>query len=240
MDDQILLSAQNISFSQQGKSILESVNLSLRAKELITIVGPNGAGKSTLVKVLLGLLKPSAGKVKKKNGIKIAYTPQTFAPNPYIPIRVLDFLLLNQSIAQATLKKISQQTGVESLLNQSLHDLSGGELQKTLLTRALLQNPDVLILDEPAQNLDINGQMQFYQLIKSINEQYQCAILMVSHDLHWVMRDSNQVLCLYRHVCCVGKPSDVLQDTQFKALFGEQMAELTAIYQHHHNHSHEH
>ena len=235
----ILLQAKNISFKHHNKSILDDVSLSLKEKELITIVGPNGAGKSTLVKILLGLLKPSSGQVIKKQKIKIAYTPQTFTTNPYIPIKVLDFLQLNQNNNITQVKTVGKQTQINHLLEQSLHNVSGGELQKILLTRALLQQPNVLILDEPAQSLDIDGQMKFYQLIKNINQQYRCAILMVSHDLHWVMRDSNQVLCLYRHVCCLGKPSDVLQNTQFKAFFGKQMAELTAIYQHHHNHNHD-
>lgn len=234
----MLLEAQNIKLKYQNKVVLDSVNLSLKTQEIVTIVGPNGAGKSSLVKVLLGLVKPSSGKVVKQKNIKLAYTPQTFVPNPYIPIKVVDFLKLNQTFNADFLVEITQKTQTDNLLTQSLHNISGGERQKVLLARALLQKPDVLILDEPAQNLDIDGQMRLYQLIKDIKTQYNCAILMVSHDLHWVMRDSNQVLCLYKHVCCFGKPLDVLKNDQFQSLFGKQMAELTAIYQHHHNHNH--
>jgi len=124
--------------------------------------------------------------------------------------------------------------------NAPLKNLSGGELQKVLLTRALLNKPNVLILDEPAQNLDVDGQMQLYKLIQEIHQKQNCAVLMVSHDLHRVMKESTQVLCLYHHICCEGLPESILKDEQFNDLFADQIHELMATYEHHHNHQHEH
>ena len=236
---QTLISANNISLSHHGKSILDKVSFELKQGEFITLIGPNGAGKSSLIKVLLGLTKADSGNIERANNIKLGYTPQTFNPNPFIPISVIDFLNLNQKVNQSFLHETATLTGTESLLNSPLKSLSGGELQRVLLTRALLNKPNVLILDEPAQNLDVNGQMHLYKLIQNIHQQQGCAVLMVSHDLHRVMKESTQVLCLYHHICCIGQPESILKDSQFNDLFADQMDDLMATYEHHHNHCHD-
>ncbi len=235
-----LISAHNISLNHQGKKILDDVSFSLNPGEFITLIGPNGAGKSSLIKVLLGLIKQDSGKVKRSKSIRLGYTPQLFTPNPFIPISVVDFLTLNQKVEQSFIDSISETTGVTSLLSLPLKNLSGGELQKVLLTRALMNKPNVLVLDEPAQNLDVDGQMQLYKLIQKIHKTQNCAVLMVSHDLHRVMKESTQVLCLYHHICCQGHPETILKDEQFNDLFADQMTELMATYKHHHEHHHVH
>lgn len=235
-----LITAQNITLTHQGKKILDDVSFTLQPGEFITLIGPNGAGKSSLIKVLLGLIKQDSGTIKRAKSMRLGYTPQLFTPNPFIPISVVDFLTLNQNVEKSFIKETAETTGVASLLNSPLKDLSGGELQKVLLTRALMNKPNVLILDEPAQNLDVDGQMQLYKLIQDIHQQQNCAILMVSHDLHRVMKESSQVLCLYHHICCKGHPEAILKDEQFNDLFADQMTELMATYEHHHNHHHEH
>jgi zinc transport system ATP-binding protein len=235
-----LITAQNISLNHQGKKILDDVSFSLNPGEFITLIGPNGAGKSSLIKVLLGLIKQDSGKIKRSKSIRLGYTPQLFTPNPFIPISVVDFLTLNQKVEKSFIGATAETTGVTSLLNLQLKDLSGGELQKVLLTRALMNKPNVLILDEPAQNLDVDGQMQLYKLIQEIHQTQNCAVLMVSHDLHRVMKESTQVLCLYHHICCKGHPEAILKDEQFNDLFADQMTELMATYEHHHNHNHKH
>ncbi len=236
---QTLISAHNISLNHHGKSVLDNVSFELKQGEFITLIGPNGAGKSSLIKVLLGLIKADSGEIKRSDNIKLGYTPQTFSPNPFIPISVIAFLNLNQKISQDFLHETALLTGIEGLLDLPLKSLSGGELQRVLLTRALLKKPNILILDEPAQNLDVNGQMHLYKLIQDIHQQQGCAVLMVSHDLHRVMKESTQVLCLYRHICCMGQPETIIKDSQFNDLFADQMDELMATYEHHHNHCHE-
>ena len=235
-----LITVQNISLNHQGKKILDDVSFTLNPGEFITLIGPNGAGKSSLIKVLLGLIKQDSGKVKRSKSIRLGYTPQLFTPNPFIPISVVDFLTLNLKVEKLFLQETAETTGVATLLNLALKDLSGGELQKVLLTRALMTKPNVLILDEPAQNLDVDGQMQLYKLIQDIHQSQNCAVLMVSHDLHRVMKESSQVLCLYHHICCKGHPEAILKDEQFNDLFADQMGELMATYEHHHNHHHNH
>jgi len=234
-----LIKANNISLTHNGKSVLDNVSFELNPGDFITLIGPNGAGKSSLIKVLLGLIKPNKGSVEKSQNIKLGYTPQSFIPNEFIPISVIDFINLNQKTNNNLIEETSKLVGIENLLNASLKDLSGGEMQRVLLARALIGRPNILILDEPAQNLDINGQMHLYKLIQDIHKQRGCAVLMVSHDLHRVMKDSTQVLCLYHHICCMGQPESILKDSQFNDLFADQMDDLMASYEHHHNHCHQ-
>ncbi len=235
---EILISANHISLSHHGKKVLDDVSFELKTGEFITLIGPNGAGKSSLIKIILGLITPDNGKIKKSKHIRLSYTPQKFIPNEFIPISVVDFLKLNQKIDAKFLKDTTKLTGIETLLHLALKNLSGGEIQRVLLTRALLAKPNVLILDEPTQNLDVSGQMHLYKLIQDIHKQQNCAVLMVSHDLHRVMKESTQVLCLYHHICCIGRPYTILKDAQFNDLFADQIDELIATYKHHHNHEH--
>ena len=235
-----LITLNNISLSHNGKNVLDDVSFKLHEGEFITLIGPNGAGKSSLIKVLLGVIKQDYGDITYTDNIRLGYTPQTFSANPFIPISVKDFLSLNQKLDSEFMLKTFELTGVKDLLKSPLKNLSGGELQKVLLTRALLNKPNVLILDEPAQNLDVDGQMQLYKLIQDIHQQQNCAVLMVSHDLHRVMKESTQVLCLYHHICCEGLPESILKDEKFNDLFADQINDLMATYEHHHNHHHEH
>ena len=235
-----LITLNNISLSHNGKNILDDVSFKLHPGEFITLIGPNGAGKSSLIKILLGVIKQDAGEIIHSGDVKLGYTPQSFTANPYIPISVIDFLTLNQKLDHDFTSQTCELTGIKDLLEMPLKNLSGGELQKVLLTRALLNKPNVLILDEPAQNLDVDGQMQLYKLIQDIHQKQNCAVLMVSHDLHRVMKESTQVLCLYHHICCEGLPESILKDAQFNDLFADQIHELMATYEHHHNHQHEH
>ena len=220
-----LITVNNLSLNHNGKNILDDVSFKLHPGEFITLIGPNGAGKSSLIKVLLGIIKQDSGEIIR---------------NDNIPISVLDFLTLNQKSDHKFTNETCKLTGIEELLKLPLKNLSGGELQKVLLTRALLNKPNILILDEPAQNLDVDGQMQLYKMIQDIHQKQNCAVLMVSHDLHRVMKESTQVLCLYHHICCEGLPESILKDEQFNDLFADQIHDLMATYEHHHNHHHEH
>ena len=235
-----LINVNNISLSHEGKNILDNVSFKLHPGEFITLIGPNGAGKSSLIKVLLGIIRQDSGEVIRNDHIKLGYTPQFFSANPYIPISVIDFLNLNQQLDNKFTEETYKLTGIEDLINLPLKNLSGGELQKVLLTRALLNKPNDLILEEPAQNLDVDAQIQLYKLIQDIHQKQNCAVLMVSHDLHRVMKESTQVLCLYHHICCEGLPESILKDDQFNDLFADQIHDLMATYEHHHNHQHEH
>ncbi len=233
-----LIQAKSLNVLRQGKHILQDVDVTINTNDFVTIIGPNGAGKSMLLKCLMGFYKPDSGKIVRQKNLKIGYVPQRLVPDHTIPMTVKRFLTIRNSANTVLLKQVAEETKIEHLLTKALSSLSGGELQRVLLARALLNNPDLLVLDEPAQNLDISGQIHFYKLLDRIFQERHLSILMVSHDLHMVMASTQQVICLFHHVCCSGEPQVVTKDPEFVSLFGDDMAHMMAVYQHSHNHQH--
>lgn len=237
-----LLSAENLGVKRANKWLIRDVDLSLKAGQITTVIGPNGAGKSTLVRSILGLLKPTSGKIKTIKGIRIGYMPQKLKLEDTLPLSVSRFLDLGRNKDYALTEELWQtlvkKCRVEKLLTQPMHQLSGGETQRVLLLRAVLRKPHLLVLDEPVQGVDVTGQVSLYELIGEIRNLLGCSILMVSHDLHLVMAATDQVICLNQHICCSGHPEDVSQDPAFTDLFGADGAANIALYNHHHNHHH--
>lgn len=234
-----LIKAEAVSVIRERRAILSNVTLKIAKQDFITIIGPNGAGKSMLLKCLMGFFEPDSGRVLGVANLKIGYLPQRMSVDYTMPITVKRFLGLRKTATRSQLENVVDQTHIQSLLDQPLHVLSGGELQRVLLARALLEEPQLLILDEPAQNLDVSGQLAFYALIEKIHSQRGIAVLMVSHDLHLVMSCTKTVVCLYHHVCCSGEPQVVTKEPEFISLFGDDMARLMSVYHHTHDHHHQ-
>ncbi|OUR80028.1 zinc ABC transporter ATP-binding protein ZnuC [Alphaproteobacteria bacterium 46_93_T64] len=236
-----LISAKNVTVVRDGRSVLKDVSVDIGVRDFLTIIGPNGAGKSMLLKCLMGFYAPDQGKVSPRKDLRIGYVPQRLVADPTIPITVRRFLHLRKKITTEALKSVVAETEIGSSLDRPLAVLSGGELQRVLLARALLDAPQLLVLDEPAQNLDITGQLSFYKLLERVYKEREVSILMVSHDLHLVMSSTKNVLCLSGEVCCYGEPNSVAKNPAFISLFGEDMAQMLASYQHHgHSHGHNH
>jgi zinc transport system ATP-binding protein len=233
-----LLDLNNVSLRLHGNAILENVSLSVRRGEVVTLIGPNGAGKTSLVRIVLGLLKADSGSVIREPRLRIGYMPQKLEVDASLPLTVLRFLLLAPGVTKVQGLAALEDVAAPHLSERPLQQVSGGELQRVLLARALLRQPDLLVLDEPVQGVDVNGQVELYQLINRLRDRYGCGVLMVSHDLHLVMATTNTVVCLNRHVCCSGHPEQVSTDPAFLALFGERASAL-AIYSHHHDHAHD-
>ncbi len=219
------------------RQVLRAIDLRIDAGEIITLIGPNGAGKTTLVRVVLGLLTPDEGTQERRRGLSIGYMPQKLHVEPSLPLTVERFLRLAKHAAPERIQRALERVGCVHLRNSPVQRISGGELQRILLARALLQQPQLLVLDEPAQGVDINGQRALYQLIREIRDETGCAVLMVSHDLHLVMAATDRVLCLNQHICCSGHPEQVSRDPIYRELFGIAADEL-AFYAHHHDHEH--
>ena len=235
-----LIEATELCVRRHGGLILDNVSLTLGERDFITLIGPNGAGKSVLLRHLLKLESPNSGTVKHRQGIRIGYVPERFQIDPTLPMPVRRFLTLNNNQSAEAVEALALEANCGGLLDKPLANLSGGELQRVLLARALSGNPHVLMLDEPAQNLDVSGQLQFYQLIDALYEKRNLSVLMVSHDLHMVMSSTRQVVCLYHHICCSGAPDSVARDPEFVQMFGAEMAQMMAVYQHSHAHDHTH
>lgn len=225
--------AANLSIG--GGTILDNVSLRVEHNDFVTIVGPNGAGKTTLLRCMLGLRKPETGTVQRAPKLKTGYVPQKLNADAAMPLSAKTFLTLHKKNADAEALRAAEETGIAQHLHKPLHALSGGEFQRVLLARALIDSPQLLALDEPAQNLDVPGRIAFYQLLSKLYNRGGIAILMVSHDLHFVMSATRQVVCLYHRVCCSGAPQTVAKAPEFSALFGGELAELTAVYHHEHN-----
>lgn len=225
----------NVSFGTH--KVLEDIHLKVHPGEVVTLIGPNGAGKSTLIQAVLGLIHPIEGDIYKKPGLRMGYMPQKLFIEPYMPLNVRRFLAL--APIKFSFDEIVEELGIRSLLDSSMQNISGGECQRVLLARALLSRPELLVLDEPAQGVDILGQQDLYRLIIDIRNRWKCGILMVSHDLHLVMAGTDSVICLNKHVCCSGLPDAVTQHPEFLKLFGVQAPTELALYTHTHDHRHD-
>ena len=234
-----LLSARDVTLNVNGRLILDHVNVDVRRGEIVTVIGPNGAGKSTLIRVMLGLRPLTSGRIERIANLSVGYVPQSFPQSANVPMNVKRLLSLTLKPGDRDLDQALQETGIAHLKNARVASLSGGELQRALLARALLRRPDLLVLDEPVQAVDFFGEMKLYELISNIRKSHGCGILMVSHDLHMVMAESDHVVCLNGHVCCEGGPEKVQQDPEFAKLFGPSAARMIAAYAHHHDHDHE-
>lgn len=216
--------------------ILSNINLKITPGKVVTLMGPNGAGKSTLLRVILGLIKPTQGQVVIKDGLRIGYMPQKLQLDPSLPITVDYFLKLTNASKVLSVTSVLKSVGALKLQNSSMHNLSGGELQRVLLARALMGKPDLLILDEPLQGVDIQGQKSLYALLAEIHHKWKCAVLIVSHDMHMVFSESNEVICLNKHICCTGQPESIVHEPEYIKLFGSA---VFAAYKHEHDHSHD-
>ncbi|PIE25141.1 MAG: zinc ABC transporter ATP-binding protein ZnuC [Neptuniibacter caesariensis] len=232
----VRLEQVNLKFGQNH--VLQDISMELHRGCITTLIGPNGAGKTSLVRVVLGLLQPSNGSIWQEKNLQIGYMPQKLHIDKTFPLTVERFLRTTQYKGKETVRAALYDVGAEKLLKQSIHNLSGGEMQRILLARALLRDPNLLVLDEPVQGVDINGQLELYNLIARIRDERGCGVLMVSHDLHLVMAATDHVVCINHHVCCSGHPEHVTNDPSFTELFGIKGSEQLAVYSHHHNHRH--
>ncbi|WP_163577294.1 metal ABC transporter ATP-binding protein [Halomonas faecis] len=232
-----LLSIDDLHVALGGRTVLEGIDLHLDRGEIVTLVGPNGSGKSTLLRAIIGAVRPARGRLVRQPGLTIGYVPQRLAIDATLPMTVTRFLNLPHRHSTQTVRQALEQAGVPSLDRQQVTDLSGGQFQRILLARALLEDPDLLLLDEATQGLDHRGTADFYRQIASVRRELGCAVLMVSHELHVVMRASDRVVCLNRHVCCQGTPERVLASPAYQALFGPDTGDALALYRHAHDHA---
>lgn len=234
-----IVNVSGLGIRRDGRTILAGVDLVVRKGEIVTIIGPNGGGKTTLLKAVLGLVRADQGSVWTKPKLRVGYVPQRLQLDATMPMTIRRLMTLTRRHGDADLTGALAETGVGRLLNADVNSLSGGELQRVLIARALLAGPELLVLDEPVQGVDFTGEMALYDKIAEIRDRRGCAILLVSHDLHLVMAASDRVICLNGHVCCAGIPTEVAEAPEYLRLFGPRAAGTVAVYRHHHDHTHD-
>jgi zinc transport system ATP-binding protein len=237
LQDAPLLAAEDLSISLGGKHVLQGVDIAVRPAEIVTLIGPNGSGKTTLVRALLGLVRPDGGRTIR-NAKRVAYVPQFFARDASLPLTAHRFVAAFGGGSLGEAEDMLKRTGAIATASRQMASLSGGEMARVALARALTRKPDILVLDEPLAGVDLQGEASLYELIGQIRDETGTAVLLVSHDLHIVMAAADRVVCLNGHVCCEGDAKSVAQDPAFTSLFGRRLAEQLALYSHHHDHTH--
>jgi len=233
-----LIEVTGLAVRLAGHEVLHDVDMAIEPGEIVTIVGPNGSGKSTLLRAIIGAVKPSAGAVTRCKGLRLGYVPQRLSLDESLPLQVRQFLDLPRPVSAEERARALDEAGANGLEKRQVAGLSGGQLQRVLLARALLNKPQLLLLDEATQGLDQPAAANFYRRIEELRNATGAAILMVSHELHVVMSASDRVICLNGHVCCAGKPEQVASAPEYRALFGTGTGGALALYRHDHNHAH--
>ena len=229
---------ENAGIQRDGKWLVRGVTMDVKSREIVTMIGPNGSGKSTTAKMALGILKPDEGTVYRAEDVRISYVPQKIDVDWTLPLKVERFMRLTSPISVSQMDDALASTGASHLKNSNVRSLSGGEFQRVMLARAIARKPSLLVLDEPVQGVDFAGEIEIYNLIKSIRDQLGCAVLLISHDLHVVMAATDHVVCFNGHVCCQGTPTGVASSQAYKDLFGARANPALALYQHQHDHTH--
>ena len=237
--NKLLVKLENAGVYRSSKWLVRGISLEINQGQIVTLIGPNGSGKTTTAKMILNILNTDEGLVKG-NANKMAYVPQKINIDWTMPLRVIDFMKITSSLNNTQITESLVMTGVDKLLYNQIHSLSGGEFQRVLIARAIAKKPDLLVLDEPVQGVDFNGEMALYNLIKEISVNLNCGILLISHDMHFVMSTTDHVICLNGHICCSGSPSNVVKNPEYIKLFGQHNSDTLSYYQHQHDHSHDH
>ena len=234
---EILVSLKNAGVFVSGKWLVRGISFDVRRGEIVTLIGPNGSGKSTSAKMALGVIGTSEGTAQCKPKIRVSYVPQSLPIDWTMPLTVGRFMSLTHSSNRSDIQKALCSTGTDHLENSELRSLSGGEFQRVLLARAIVKTPELLVLDEPVQGVDFNGEIALYRLIEKIR-----TIELRHHS--YIARspfghvEHCRVICLNGHVCCSGNPEAVASAPEFRALFGDRAANELTFYRHSHDHEH--
>ncbi|MDE0201722.1 MAG: metal ABC transporter ATP-binding protein [Rhodospirillaceae bacterium] len=236
----LLASGRDLVVRYGGRAVLNRVSIEVRRREVVSVIGPNGAGKTTAIRALLRLIKPDAGVVHHAPGVVVGYVPQRIEPQELLPLTTRRFLTMAGRRARAEATAVLDEVGAAALIDRQLSSLSGGEFRRVLLARALLRNPDLLVLDEPIQQVDFAGQLAMHRLIGRLRDRRGCGVLVVSHDLHLVLGATDRVVCINGHVCCAGEPEAVSRHPEYVSLFGPSAAAALAVYTHDPGHRHDH
>ncbi|WP_126992910.1 metal ABC transporter ATP-binding protein [Thermosipho globiformans] len=238
MANDIAVVVKDLNYLIGEKYILKNINFSIKKGEFVGIVGPNGAGKSTLIKILIGEIDNYVGEVMI-NG-KIGYLPQVQTFNREVPINAYQFVKMGSYKNKKNVKlieKLIEEVGLSGKEKQLVGTMSGGEIQRLSLARALISEPDILILDEPEAGVDQMGKARFYELLEEFQKRLNLTIIMVSHDIGMVFEKCTTVMCLNKTLHCHG-PTEKIKPDELKLLFPD--FDLWIRSKNHYEREHEH
>src|SRR3989338_3445356 len=240
---EVILKVKDLSVGFERDKVIKGLDFSVNKGDVVAIVGPNGAGKSVLFRALLGLI-PHFGQIEWARDLKISYVPQKFSIDKELPLSVEEFLKFKKKKTADivdTLESLGIMTAKhahhsefhlqEHILKQRLGWLSGGQLQRVLIAWALLDNPDVLLFDEPTAGIDLGGEETIYNLLKKLHAERDLTMLLISHDLNIVYKYASNVLCINKEMICYGVPATVLDPNSLAKLYGGE----AGFYQHDHH-----
>lgn len=224
----------NVSFKPRNSEILDRISFEVLPGELVSLIGLNGAGKTTILKLILGSIRPTQGKVQV-HAKRVGYVPQRFEFDRTIPLAARELLSIYSGSSAAKIMEKLNEVKASHLADKFIGGFSGGEMQRVLIANALLQEPELLLMDEATAGLDVEGEKDFYCLMDELHKKYQFTTIMVSHDIHLVFKHATKVICLNKHVCCIGTPKEVHNNPEFTKLFGPHFSPFT-----HHEHDSDH
>ncbi len=233
--EQTLLEVKDLSVTLDGRKIINGISFELKPQEVLAVIGPNGAGKSVLLRTLVGINKRRTGEISFAPGANIGYLPQRFHVDFYLPMTVKEFLNLKPNHKYSLEEVLSLVEIPEAWLDQNLATFSSGQLQKILLAFAIVDQPKILLFDEPTENVDIVSQESVYDLLHHLQDKLGISIIIVSHDLNVVYKYANTVLCLNEKMLCYGEPISALTNETLSQLYGDH-----AFFHHHHFGEHHH
>jgi zinc transport system ATP-binding protein len=240
-DANILISIEDVSFSYGDTKVLDRVSFPIRSGDFLSVIGPNGSGKTTLIKIILGLLIPSEGRIRifGENGVaftrwdKLGYVPQKATHvDPFFPVSVKEVVemgLVSSRKFHGTQKKENEvsiqralkQVGMEAYEDWRIGKLSGGQQQRVFIARAIVNQPHILFLDEPTTGVDAKTQEQFYDMLDELNTKESITIVLVTHDIGVVNKHVSQVACLHQILQYHGSHEEFCQSEMFKKMITE-------------------
>ncbi|MBL7031932.1 MAG: metal ABC transporter ATP-binding protein [Nitrospira sp.] len=235
------ITVEGLCVKANGSHLVENISFSIEEGTIVAIIGPNGAGKTTLIRAVLGLIPYESGSVlmfgkpfKYNNShVRVGYVPQKIEFDRTFPLTVTELLRFTvppfyslpfcKRIGEERINRLLETVGMHDLMDRSIGSLSGGELQRVMIAKAIVNDPQILFLDEPASGVDIEGQERFYDLVRRLNKENGLTVILISHDLNVVYRFADNVLCMNRRLICTGKPAEALTDDVIKSVYGEMM-----------------
>ncbi|BCX15130.1 MAG: putative metal transport system ATP-binding protein [Candidatus Parcubacteria bacterium] len=226
----IALEVKNLTVRLVNNPIIQNLNFKIKEGSITVIIGPNGAGKTTLLKTIIGLL-PYQGEIKILDGehksmlSSIGYVPQVYTVDNFLPITVKEFLylsIIDDKNFNDKIDDVNKYVSIAHLYDKKLNQLSGGQLERVLFARSLLNNPKILILDEPISETDISGQEEFYVVLKKLNQEKNITILIVTHELSLIDNFASHVLCLNHRMIC-DLPAKELKGDVLKKLYNKDL-----------------